>query len=150
MVTKRANRQTISFLRRNLSSCPKDIKEASYKTGPCPTSSRICIRSLGSIDERRRNALRDSAKMTTATSMIQNLGWDDLQHRREQCNTVVLYRIVNNLVDIPAHKYLIHSGTATRGHGTRFLVPYCSVFFLPLNDTPLERPASIRSNSANA
>ena len=31
MVTKRAN-QTISFLQRNLSSCPKDIKEASYKT----------------------------------------------------------------------------------------------------------------------
>ena len=30
-VTKRAN-QTISFLQRNLSSCPKDIKKASYKT----------------------------------------------------------------------------------------------------------------------
>ena len=64
---------------------------------------------------------------SSVTSMIQNLGWEELQHRREQCKTIMMYRIVNDLIDIPAENYLIHSGTTTRGHGTRFLVPYCSV-----------------------
>ena len=35
MVTKRAN-QTISFLHRKLSACPKDVKASSYKTLLCP------------------------------------------------------------------------------------------------------------------
>ena len=47
--------------------------------------------------------------------------------RREQCKTIIMYWIVNDLINIPAENYLTHSGTTTRGHGTRFLVPYCSV-----------------------
>ena len=69
----------------------------------------------------------DYRRTSSVTSMIQNLGWEELQYRREQCKTVMMYRIINNLVDIPAEKYLIHSGTSTRGHETRFLVPYYGI-----------------------
>ena len=74
-----------------------------------------------------RDAQQDSARMTSVTSMIQNLGLEDLQHRREQCKTIMMYQIVNDLFDIPAENYLTHSGASTGGHRTQFLVPYCSV-----------------------
>ena len=69
----------------------------------------------------------DYCRISIFTTMIQNLGWEDLQYSRNQCKTAMMYRIVNNLIDIPPEKYLIHSGTSTREHETRFLVPYCSV-----------------------
>ena len=136
-VTKRAN-QTISFLQRNLSSCPKDIKEASYMTLVRPQlenaatvwdpATKTGINKVEAVQRRAaRSCQNDYRRTSSVTSMIQNLGWEELQYRCEQCKTVMMYRIINNLVDIPAEKYLIHSGTSTRGHETRFLVPYCSV-----------------------
>ena len=136
-MTKRAN-QTISFLQRNLSSCPKDIKEASYKTLVRPQleyaatvwdpATKTGINKVEAVQRRAaRFCQNDYRRTSSVTSMIQNLGWEELQYRREQCKTVMMYRIINNLVDIPAEKYLTHSGTSTRGHETRFLVPYCSV-----------------------
>ena len=82
-----------------------------------PESKRSCA---------ARFCQNDYRPTSSVTSMIQNLGWEDLQHRREQYRTV-MYRIVNNIVDIPADKYMIQSRTTTRGHGIRFLVPCCSV-----------------------
>ena len=39
----------------------------------------------------------------------------------------MMYRIVNNLVEIPADQYLTAAGVSTRGHQQRFLVQYCSI-----------------------
>ena len=136
-MTKRAN-QTISFLQRNLSACPKDIKEASYKTLVRPQveyaatvwdpSTKDGIKKVEAVQRRAaRFCQNDYLRTSSVTSVIQDLGLENLQRRREQSKTVMMYRIVNNLVDIPAEHYLTHSGTANRGHGIRFLVPYCSV-----------------------
>ena len=95
MVTKRAN-QTISFLQRNLSSCPKDIKEASYKTLVRPQleyaatvwdpSTKTGINKVEAVQRRTaRFCHNDYRRTSSLTSMIQNLGWEELQHRREQC-----------------------------------------------------------------
>ena len=91
-----------------------------------PTKTGICR-----VDGVQRRAARfcqnDYLQTSSVTSLIQNLGREDLQSCSEQCKMIMLYRIVNNLVDIPAKKHLIHSGTSTRGHEIRFLGPYCSV-----------------------
>ena len=58
---------------------------------------------------------------------MQDLGWEQLQTRRQQNKTVMMYRIVNNLVEIPANQYLTSTGVSTRGHQQRFLPYYCSV-----------------------
>ena len=111
-VTKRAN-QTISFLQRNLSSCPKDIKEASYKTLVRPqleyaatVSDPATKTGIHKVEAVQRLAARfcqnDYRRTSSVTSMIQNLGWEELQYRREQCKTVMMYRTINNLVDIPS------------------------------------------------
>ncbi|MCG7868954.1 MAG: reverse transcriptase family protein, partial [Candidatus Thiodiazotropha taylori] len=137
VVTKRAN-QTISFLQRNLSSCPKDIKATSYKSLVRPQVEYAATvwdpptkTSINKVEAVQRRAARfcqsDYRRTSSVTSMLQNLGWEDLSSRREQSKSIMMYRIVNHLVDIPAEKYLIHIGTSTRGHEIRFLVPYCHV-----------------------
>ena len=137
MVTKRAN-QTISFLQRNLSSCPKDIKEASYNTLVRPQleyaatvwdpSTKTGNNKVEAVQRRAaRFCHNDYGRTSSVTSMIQNLGREELQHCCEQCKTIMMYRIVDDLINNPAENYLTHSCTTTRGHGTRFLVPYCSV-----------------------
>ena len=137
MVTQRAN-QTISFLQRNLSSCPKDIKEASYKTLVRPQleyaatvwdpSTKAGINKVKAVQRSAARFCHNDYRLTSSvTSMIQNLGCEELQHRRGQCKTIMMYRIVNDLIDIPAENYLTHSSTTTRGHGTGFLVHYCFV-----------------------
>ena len=83
------------------------------------------------VEAVKRRAARfcqnDYRRTSSVTSMIQNLELEELQYRREKCKIVMMYQIVNNLIDIPAEKYLIHSGTSIRGYKARFLVLYCSV-----------------------
>ena len=101
MVTKRAN-QTISFLQRNLSSFPKDIKEASYKTlvrpqleyaaTVCDPSTKTVINKVEAVQRRAaRFCHNDYRRTSSVTSMIQNLEWEELQHRRKQCKTIMMY-----------------------------------------------------------
>ena len=114
------------------------MKEASYKTLVRPQleyaatvwdpSSKTGINKVEDVQRcSARFCLNDYRRTSSVTSMIQNLGLEELQHPREQCKTIMMYRIVNDLIDNPAENYLTHSGTTTRGHGPWFLVPYCSV-----------------------
>ncbi|CAC5402247.1 unnamed protein product [Mytilus coruscus] len=54
-----------------------------------------------------------------------NLGWETLRSRRAKDKTILLYKIVNHLVNIPTEPYLIPTGVSTRGHNTRYLQPHC-------------------------
>ena len=55
---------------------------------------------------------------------------------REQNKVAMIYRTVNNLVEIPAQQYLTAAGVSTRGHQQRFLVPYV------VSSTPTRDPFS--------
>ncbi|KAK3106679.1 hypothetical protein FSP39_025024 [Pinctada imbricata] len=55
--------------------------------------------------------------------MLDHLRWRTLQERRVQAKTIMMYRIVNNLVDIPT-SYLTPTAINIRGHNQKFLVPY--------------------------
>jgi hypothetical protein len=56
--------------------------------------------------------------------MMSQLGWEELRLRRARIKTILLFKIVNNLVDIPPEPFLIPTGTITRGHNIRFLQPH--------------------------
>jgi hypothetical protein len=58
------------------------------------------------------------------SAMLQQVHWQTLQSRRAYAQTVMMYRIVYNLVDIPAEHHLNHTFLRTRGHSLRFLVPH--------------------------
>ena len=59
--------------------------------------------------------------------MLETLKWPLLQQRRAQAKAVMMYRIVNGLVAIPANKHLINTQSRTRGHETKFLQPFTRV-----------------------
>ena len=63
------------------------------------------------------------------TRMLEALQWTELQQRRKIAKVIMLYRIVNHLVAISPEPYLILRGVAqtTRGHDTRFLLPYSRI-----------------------
>ena len=136
-MTKRAN-QTTAFLRRNLSSCSKDVKAQCYKSLVRPqleyaatTWDPYTKTNSAKVEAVKRRAARfcfnDYRQTSSVSSMMQDLGWEQLQTRRQQNKTVMMYLIVNNLVEIPANQYLTPTGVSTRGHQQRFLPYYCSV-----------------------
>jgi hypothetical protein len=61
---------------------------------------------------------------SSVISMMSQLGWEDLRLRRARIKTILLFMIVNNLVDIPPGPFLIPTGAITRGHNIRFLQPH--------------------------
>ena len=136
-VTKRAN-QTTAFPRRNLSSCSKDVKAQCYKSlvrtqlEYAATCWDPYVKTNSAKVEvvQRRAAIfcfNDYRRTSSVSSMMQDLGWKQLQTRRQQNKTVMMYRIVNNFVEIPANQYLTLTGVSTRGHQQRFLPYFCSV-----------------------
>ena len=66
------------------------------------------------IDACAHNYGRTSS--SSVTSMLKNIGWEQLEERRAKSRVTMLYRIVNDLVDIPATDYLLQAPT-TRKNG---------------------------------
>ena len=94
MVTKRAN-QTIFFFTEKPVIMSIEYKRSQLQD-PRKTSARVCDYSLGPIykdnkvEAVQRRAARfchyDYRQTSSINSMIQNLGWEDLQHRRDVLN----------------------------------------------------------------
>ena len=134
MVTKKAN-NTLAFMRRNLSSCPRSTKEACYKTLVRPQveyASTVWDPPTKAMTHRVEMVQRRAARFVSGNylrtssvgSMIASLGWQSLQQRREQAKAVMMYRIINGLVAIDMPPY-IRPQRATRGHCLRLIPPYC-------------------------
>ena len=56
-----------------------------------------------------------SADPGSITRMLQQLQWDTLEERRARSRSIMLYRILNNLVEVPLHQYIQINTTRTRG-----------------------------------
>ena len=70
----------------------------------------------------------DYRRTSSVTSMLQELGWEDLQSRRDQNKITMMYTIACNLAaEIPSGQNLTATGAATRGHHQRFLSMHCSI-----------------------
>ena len=107
----------IGFLNRNLRACSKPLKELSYKQFVLPIleyASSVWdpyhqgnINKLEMIQHRgarfvlnqpwQRN-IRDSVSL-----LLQSLNWSTLQIRRECSCLVLLYKIINQIIQIPEH-----------------------------------------------
>ena len=135
-VTKKANNIN-AFLRRNISSCPSKIKEQCYMTLVRPILEYACIiwdpvtqKNIREVEMVQRRAARfvtgDYRTTSSVSKMLDQLQWTTLQERRKRAKVIMLYRIVHHLVAIPSDTYLLPRGVSstTRGHDTRFLLPY--------------------------
>ena len=103
-ITKKAN-NTTAFLRQNLSSWPPDVKATCYKA-----------------------LMRPQLEYASSIWDSRTHHWEDLHTCRKHGKMVLMYRIVNHLVDITSSTILQSVGTSrTREHNHRYLVPYYSV-----------------------
>lgn len=133
-VTKKAN-NTLAFLRRNIGSCPQTAKERAFTTFVRPTIEYAAAiwdpptqRNINALEMVQRRGARfvmnDYQQTSSVTNMISKLGWEELKMRRARIKTILLFKIVNHLVDIPPEPFLIPTGAITRGHNIRFLLPH--------------------------
>ena len=53
---------------------------------------------------------------SSVTSMLEHLEWESLESRRVKCQLTMLFKIINDLVDIPPDHYLTEASTRTRSH----------------------------------
>jgi hypothetical protein len=133
-ITKKVN-STLAFLGHNVSRCPTTIKAQCYTTLVRPTlayassiwsaSKKDSINKVEAVQRRAAMfATGDYQRTSSVTAMLQQLQWQSLQSRRAYAQTVMLYCIVYNLVDIPAEHHINRTSLRTRGHSLRFLVPH--------------------------
>lgn len=131
-ITKKAN-NTRAFLQRNLYGCPRKTKQLCYKTLVRPLMeyapviwdphTQANIQKLEMVQRRSaRWVYSDFRNTTSVTPMLHELEWPPLQERRAQAKLIMLYRIVHQLVDIPAAN--LTPVTTTRGHDQRYLIPF--------------------------
>ena len=133
--TKKAN-NTTAFLRRNLSTCHRKVKDTCYKTFVKPQVEYAATvwdphttESIKKVEAVQRRAARfvtgDYRTTGSVTAVVDSLSWETLQHRRQQTKAIMMFRIVHAMVAIPASPHLQLLGAATRGHQYRYRVPYC-------------------------
>ena len=126
-VAAKASR-TVGFLRRNLSSCPTNIKAAAYTATARPVleyASSAWDPYLKKDVQKLEQTQRRTARFVTnnftdktpgvMTSTLQALKWDSLEERRERARLVMLYKMQNKLVDVQLSQYCKPSDPRTRG-----------------------------------
>ena len=125
-ITAKATR-SVGFLRRNLRNCPQDVKSQAYTTLVRPGleyASSVWDPYQQQQIKQLENVQRQAARFVTGdyfsrnpgcvSSMIQQLGWETLEHRRARNRAIMFYKIVNKIVVVPVHHLLVVQNTRTR------------------------------------
>ena len=116
-ITSKAN-STLGFLRRNLKACPPKLRETAYFSlvrSSLEYSSAVWDRfrqkDIDKLEKIQRSAARfvtqNYRQTASVTSLLQNLGWTDLKIRRKNSRLVSMFKIFNELVEIPINDRLI-------------------------------------------
>ena len=124
-ITQSAHK-TINFLRRNISKCSADTKQAGisgmvrpkleYASSAWDPYHQTHIQKLEGVQSKAaRFVLNRHDQMASVTQMRQVLGWPTLQARRFIARTVLFYKTVNGLVSLPIPEYVIPKARILRG-----------------------------------
>ena len=65
--------------------------------------------------------IEDLGNTSSVTDMLENLNWETLSTRRTKSQLTMMFKILHNLVDIPADDYLTPASTRTRALHTKKL-----------------------------
>ena len=110
-----ANRM-LGFLNRTLQRCPQKLKEKAYKTTVRPKLEYCSSiwdphqqKYVAKIEMVQRRAARFvkniphryTGPQPSVTAMVNQLGWKPLQERRHNSRITLLYKVKNNLVEVP-------------------------------------------------
>ena len=109
-MTKKAN-NTVAFPRRNLSSCPRQIRATCYKSlvRPQPEyastvwdhTNKTHINTVEAVQRRAARFITgDYRQESSVTAMLRNLQLESLPERRLRARAVMMFRVVSNLIDL--------------------------------------------------
>jgi hypothetical protein len=144
-VTKKAN-STLAVLRRNLHHCPRPTKSLCYLTliRPLTDYSAVIwdphrvenIRKLEMIQRRAsRMVYADYQTTSSVSTMLSQLQWTTMQERRAQAKACMMYRVVNQLIDIPSQ--ILVPTISSRGNNITFLVPDARTLIYQISFFPM-------------
>ena len=74
-----------------------------------------------------RFVFNDFAMLSSVTTMLELLGWDTLEKRHDQLTLMMLFKIINNLVEIPHSHILVDSPSFTRSTASKFIHLYARI-----------------------
>jgi len=139
--------KTLNFLRRNLYKCSKEIKSRAYLSLVRPIveyASTVwdpyTIKDSNQLEKVQRSAARWALSnydwRYSVTSMLENLNWPTLKHRRKIARLQIFYKSIYNLTALEIPSYYITTTRLTRRcHDRHFILPtsqtdsYKSSFF---------------------
>ena len=122
-ITSKANK-VLGFLQRNLISCPMQVSYSTFVwpiLDYCSTIwSPYTMSNINKIEAIQRRAARfvfkDFAYFSSATSMLCSLSWPTLREHRCSLKLLMLYKIINQLVDISPASYLKRTTCLSQRH----------------------------------
>ena len=127
--TVKKAKSDLGFLRRNLHINSCDTKSAAYITlvrhlKYCASIlSPHTVQSKPKLEMVQRRAARYFTNRchnkSIVTDMLQDLNWETLELRRTKLQLVMIYKIINDVVDIPSYLYLTPATTQTRAHHSK-------------------------------
>ena len=136
-VCSRAN-ITLSFLRRNLFSCPQDVKEAAYKTLVRPIleyGSTVWDPHCNGLIDELENVQKRAARFVTRnysyetgsmTGILEELKWETLQKRRKGNRLILMYKDLKGKARIPTDDLIPKNRRCRNQHSMVFQIPSAS------------------------
>ena len=130
-IVNKAN-EVLGFLRRNLKTNNRVVKERAYFSLVRPHLEYCCsiwcpfqkddIRKIEMVQRRAARFVLNRYHNTSSVSdMLDELRWTSLETRRQNCQLSLMYKIVHNLVDVPADQFLVPAYGRTRSnHSYKF------------------------------
>ena len=128
-ISKKAN-SMLGFLRRNMRPCKEDTKANAYFTR-VRSNLEYCssvwsphhkeqVHKVEMVQRRTARFTTNRYRNTSSvSSMLDHLQWESLESRRSKIQLALLYKVVNDLVEIPSSAYLTPSTAKTRPSHTK-------------------------------
>ena len=128
-ITAKANRQ-LGFIKRNLLSCPKDLKAKAFITLVRPlleysssvwdTYTGELTKQIESVQRRAaRFVMRDYSRYSSPSTMMASLDWDSLESRRKINRLALMHKITNNQAAVPVETFLQPVTRPTRNQNNK-------------------------------
>ena len=150
----KANR-TLGFLRRNLYSCPQEVKEAAYKGFVRPVldygssvwdpPGLVLQEELESVQKRTARFVTGNYETGSMTGILGQLKWESLKERRKVNRLILLYKGLKGKASVPTDDLIPKTRRCRNQHSMACQIPiaYTDVYkgsFLPPDYQGLECP----------
>ena len=136
-VCTKANR-TLRFLRRNLYSCPQEVKEAAYKglvravldygSSLWDPPGAVLEEELESVQKRAARFVTGNYNYETVsmTGILGQLKWESLKKRRKNNSLTLLYKGLKGKVSVPTDDLISKTRRCRNQHSMAFQTPFAN------------------------